>query len=103
MTRFLLVSLLCRLHFDFRREQRCARVHSGEHHHGALSPSAERNKQMTDLTAYRDRFSAVKTCHYLISNSLGAMPDRVNDTAAAYCRIWAERGVRAWEEEWWLL
>ncbi|RME26673.1 MAG: aminotransferase class V-fold PLP-dependent enzyme [Candidatus Zixiibacteriota bacterium] len=31
------------------------------------------------------------------------MPDRVNDTAAAYCRIWAERGVRAWEEEWWLL
>jgi kynureninase len=39
----------------------------------------------------------------MISNSLGAMPNRAREMALAYVDKWADRGVRAWEEEWWLL
>jgi kynureninase len=39
----------------------------------------------------------------MISNSLGAMPRAVYDALHAYADIWATRGVRAWEERWWML
>ena len=55
------------------------------------------------LLSYRERFSSLRHCHYLISNSLGAMPDRAREFSLAYADMWAERGVRAWEDEWWLL
>ena len=58
---------------------------------------------MDDLLEYRSQFSSLDHCHYLISNSLGAMPDRARDFALAYADKWAARGVRAWEDEWWLL
>ncbi|MEE8578187.1 MAG: aminotransferase class V-fold PLP-dependent enzyme, partial [candidate division Zixibacteria bacterium] len=52
---------------------------------------------------YRSQFSSLNNCHHLISNSLGAMPDKARDAAIAYADTWAERGVRSWEEDWWEL
>jgi len=53
------------------------------------------------LLAYRDRFPILAGTRYLINNSLGAMPAGVSDRMAAFSTIWAQRGVRAWAEEWW--
>lgn len=58
---------------------------------------------MTSLTSFRSQFDSLKGCHYLISNSLGAMPNKAREMAGAYLDKWAHRGVRAWEEEWWEL
>ncbi len=58
---------------------------------------------MDSLLAYREQFDSLNHCHYLISNSLGAMPNRTRDMALAYADKWAMRGVRAWEDEWWML
>ncbi len=56
-----------------------------------------------DLLRYRDQFPILHTTTYMISNSLGAMPRGVYDSAQEYCGIWARRGVRAWEEKWWMM
>ncbi len=56
-----------------------------------------------DLLRYRAEFSIVETSTYLISNSLGAMPRGVYDALHQYADTWATRGVRAWEESWWML
>jgi kynureninase len=56
-----------------------------------------------DLLRFRDEFPILKTTTYMISNSLGAMPRAVYDSAREYCDIWATRGVRAWEEKWWMM
>lgn len=53
------------------------------------------------LLAYRERFPILADTTYLINNSLGAMPAAVADRMQDYASIWAERGVRAWAEEWW--
>ena len=58
---------------------------------------------MADLLDYRNRFDSLAECHYLIANSLGAMPDRAREFARRYMDVWAGRGVRAWSEEWWML
>ncbi len=59
---------------------------------------------MTDtLLRFRSEFPILERTTYMISNSLGAMPRGVYDSARAYCDIWASRGVRAWEEEWWTM
>jgi len=58
---------------------------------------------MHDLVSYRSQFNSIRDCHYLISNSLGAMPNAATEMAAQFCQLWAERGVRSWEEEWWAL
>lgn len=58
---------------------------------------------MDDLLRYRDQFPILKSTTYLISNSLGAMPAHVRDALNAYADIWAARGVRAWQEQWWQL
>jgi kynureninase len=55
------------------------------------------------LLGYRDSFPILASSTYLINNSLGAMPGEVASRMADYARIWAERGVRAWAEEWWEL
>lgn len=39
----------------------------------------------------------------MISNSLGAMPRGVYDALHGYADTWATRGVRAWQERWWML
>jgi len=56
-----------------------------------------------DLLRYRSEFPILETSTYLISNSLGAMPRGVYDAVHQYADIWAARGVRAWEENWWAL
>jgi len=58
---------------------------------------------MDELLKWRDEFPILKSSTYLISNSLGAMPRAVADRMAHYADIWATRGVRAWEDEWWQL
>ena len=55
------------------------------------------------LLRYRSEFPILELTNYLISNSLGAMPRGVYDALHAYADTWATRGVRAWEESWWML
>ena len=56
-----------------------------------------------ELLRYRSQFPILERTTYLISNSLGAMPQGVYDAMKGYADIWATRGVRAWEERWWML
>ncbi len=56
---------------------------------------------MDNLLRWRDQFPILDKTTYLISNSLGAMPNAVYDRLRDYADIWATRGVRAWEEGWW--
>ena len=56
-----------------------------------------------DLLRYRPEFPILSRSTYLISNSLGAMPKGVYDAMHGYADIWAARGIRAWEERWWML
>ena len=59
---------------------------------------------MTDeLLRYRSQFPILDRTIYLISNSLGAMPNGVYNAMKGYADTWATRGVRAWEEKWWML
>jgi kynureninase len=55
------------------------------------------------LLSYRPEFPILETTTYLISNSLGAMPRGVEDSLREYTDTWNTRGVRAWEEQWWML
>jgi kynureninase len=56
-----------------------------------------------DLLGYRAEFPILDRSTYLISNSLGAMPKGVYDAMHGYADMWATRGVRAWQERWWML
>src|SRR5258706_5817430 len=56
-----------------------------------------------ELLGYRSEFPILEKTTYLISNSLGAMPRGVESALREYAEIWASRGVRAWEEKWWML
>lgn len=56
-----------------------------------------------DLLHYRSEFPILDRTTYLISNSLGAMPKNVYQAMQGYAEMWATRGVRAWEERWWML
>lgn len=55
------------------------------------------------LLRYRDRFPILKKTKYLVSHSLGAMPEATRDALAEYADLWATRGVRAWGDKWWLM
>ncbi len=56
-----------------------------------------------ELLRYRSEFPILDRTTYLISNSLGAMPRGVEAALHHYMNLWNTRGVRAWEEEWWML
>ena len=57
---------------------------------------------MTDpLLRFRDRFPILGRSTYMVSNSLGAMPDTVPAKLAEYAESWATWGVRAWARGWW--
>lgn len=58
---------------------------------------------MDNLLEYRDLFPILSSTNYLISNSLGAMPAGVREALDGYADVWATRGVRAWQEQWWQL
>ena len=55
------------------------------------------------LLRFRPEFPILERTTYMISNSLGAMPRGVEDALHHYAETWNRRGVRAWEEEWWML
>jgi kynureninase len=55
------------------------------------------------LLRYRTEFPILERTNYMISNSLGAMPRNVFAALHGYADVWAKRGVRAWEENWWML
>lgn len=54
-----------------------------------------------DPSRWRPDFPILGTTTYMISNSLGAMPQGTAGRLAEYATTWATRGVRAWEEGWW--
>ena len=58
---------------------------------------------MDPLTAWRQEFPIVAHTTYMISHSLGAMPNRAAQRAQEYTDTWAARGIRAWEEGWWFM
>jgi len=53
------------------------------------------------LLRWRQEFPIVDTCTYLVSHSLGAMPNRTRQYLQEYADTWSNRGVRAWHEGWW--
>ena len=61
------------------------------------------NFMSDDLLRYRSEFPILERTNYMISNSLGAMPRAVYDALKGYADTWATRGVRAWDERWWML
>ncbi len=57
---------------------------------------------MTDeLLRFRPQFPIVNSTNYLVSHSLGAMPEGTREALAEYAEMWATRGVRAWGDRWW--
>ncbi len=59
--------------------------------------------QSDELLRYRSQFPILERTNYMISNSLGAMPQAVYGALQGFADTWATRGVRAWEERWWML
>jgi kynureninase len=55
------------------------------------------------LLRFRAEFSILERTTYMISNSLGAMPRAGYEAMREYADAWSTRGVRAWEETWWML
>lgn len=58
---------------------------------------------MDELLEWRKEFPILDNTVYMISHSLGAMPRRTRDRLQEYAEIWATRGIRAWEEGWWMM
>jgi kynureninase len=56
-----------------------------------------------ELTDYRSEFPILADTTYLINHSLGAMPRQVAERLGEFARMWAERGIRAWGEGWWVM
>jgi kynureninase len=56
---------------------------------------------MDPLLAWRQEFPILSHTTYMISHSLGAMPERAATRVAEFASTWASRGIRAWEEGWW--
>jgi kynureninase len=53
------------------------------------------------LLTWRSEFPVLDKTVYLISHSLGAMPQRTRDRLNEYADVWSTRSIRAWEEGWW--
>jgi kynureninase len=54
-----------------------------------------------ELLAWRKEFPILENTTYMISHSLGAMPRGAEEALREFTRVWATRGIRAWEEGWW--
>jgi len=55
------------------------------------------------LLRFRERFPILSRTRYLVSHSLGAMPEATREALAEYADLWASRGVRAWGDRWWMM
>jgi kynureninase len=58
---------------------------------------------MDNLLEWRKEFPILDSTVYMISHSLGAMPRRTRDRLQEYADMWATRGIRSWEEGWWMM
>jgi kynureninase len=58
---------------------------------------------MDELLPWRKEFPILANTTYMISHSLGAMPERTRVRMQEYTDTWATRGIRAWEEGWWMM
>jgi len=58
---------------------------------------------MDKLLDWRKEFPILDNTVYMISHSLGAMPRRTRDRLQEYADMWATRGIRSWEEGWWMM
>src|SRR5207237_9767679 len=67
------------------------------------SPSMRLGMTLDSLLRYRERFPILERTKYLVSHSLGAMPEATRDALAEYADLWASRGVRAWGDKWWMM
>jgi kynureninase len=52
------------------------------------------------LLEWRREFPTLDHTLHFVSHSLGAMPRGVDEALARYARTWRERGIRAWNEDW---
>jgi kynureninase len=50
---------------------------------------------------WKPRFPILANSTYLVTHSLGAMPEGVFGKLEAFAQQWATRGVRSWGEGWW--
>ncbi len=55
------------------------------------------------LLAWRKEFPILGSTTYMISHSLGAMPERTRARMQEFTDTWATRGILAWEEGWWMM
>lgn len=55
------------------------------------------------LLRFRERFPILARSTYLVSNSLGAMPEATRGRLMAYADLWDDIGVKAWAKEWWTM
>lgn len=55
------------------------------------------------LLALRESFPIVRSTRYLVSHSLGAMPESMADAMQEFTALWRDRGVRAWADAWWMM
>jgi kynureninase len=58
---------------------------------------------MDNLLEWRKEFPILDNTVYMISHSLGAMPRRTRDRLQEYADMWSTRGIRSWEEGWWMM
>jgi kynureninase len=58
---------------------------------------------LDQLLRHRSEFPILDRTTYLISNSLGAMPRGAEEALRHYTELWNTRGIRAWDDEWWML
>src|SRR4030095_3372476 len=58
---------------------------------------------MDELLEWRKEFPILDNTVYMISHSLGAMPRSARDRLQEYTDMWSARGIRAWEEGWWMM
>src|ERR1700758_4417902 len=56
-----------------------------------------------ELLRFRPRFPILAKTKYLVSHSLGAMPEAARGALAEFADVWARRGVRAWGDSWWMM
>lgn len=51
-----------------------------------------------DLLRWRSQFPALERSVYMVSHSLGAMPQKTYDYLRQYADLWVNKGINAWEE-----
>jgi len=55
------------------------------------------------LAPWREEFPLAKHATHMIAHSLGAMPRRARTRVAEYLDQWDARGIRSWQDAWWML